>query len=81
MSGVQLLINVDQKEQIEIEELCINAGVTISDYFINLHRTNMVFEHNKQKPSQNDCEDECKEKASELVADKVDTSQKHKKKK
>lgn len=36
----KILIEVDQKSQIEIEELCSAQGISFSDYFSNLHKTN-----------------------------------------
>jgi|SRR5277367_1785365 len=37
LEKVKLLIEVDRKTQIEIEELCTNEGFSISNYFIRLH--------------------------------------------
>jgi hypothetical protein len=37
MSKVQLLIEVDRPTQIEIEEICLNEGVSLSEYVLNLH--------------------------------------------
>lgn len=34
---VSILIELPLKMQIEIEELCINEGISFSKYFINLH--------------------------------------------
>jgi len=37
MSKVQLLIEVDRPTQIEIEEICLNEGVSLSEYVLKLH--------------------------------------------
>lgn len=37
---VQLLIECDRASQIEIEEICLNKGFSISQYFLNLHKLN-----------------------------------------
>lgn len=39
MSKAQLLIEVDRATQIEIEELCMNQGLSISDYLVSLHKS------------------------------------------
>jgi hypothetical protein len=40
LEKVKLLIEVDRETQIEIEELCTNLGISISDYLVSLHKTN-----------------------------------------
>ena len=37
---VKIIINFPRKDQIEIEEICINQGINFSDYFLILHRAN-----------------------------------------
>ena len=39
MTEVQMLITIDRKTQIEIEEHCVNHGISISTYVMTLHRT------------------------------------------
>lgn len=34
---IQVVLEVDQKTHAEIEEICINKGMTFSEYFLNLH--------------------------------------------
>jgi hypothetical protein len=38
----KMLIECDHKMQIEIEEYCINHGVSISNYFVGLHRAHQA---------------------------------------
>lgn len=35
--GTQLLIQVNHIHQVEIEEICMNRGLTLSEYLIGLH--------------------------------------------
>lgn len=37
MDNVKILIECTRKVQIEVEEYCVNMGLTISDYFVDLH--------------------------------------------
>lgn len=37
MSKAQLLIEVDLQTQVEVEELCTNQGITLSEYFTRMH--------------------------------------------
>jgi hypothetical protein len=37
-SEIQFLFTCDRKTQIEIEEYCMNEGISISQYFIRLHQ-------------------------------------------
>ncbi len=43
-----LQIEVDREQQIAIEEYCINTGISISQYFIDLHNT--FFELKNEEP-------------------------------
>ena len=36
--SVQLLVEVDRQTQIEIEEICLNEGLTLGQYVVNLHK-------------------------------------------
>lgn len=38
MSEAKILIDCDRKTQIEVEEHCTNVGISISQYFTQLHR-------------------------------------------
>jgi len=79
MTGVQMLITVSPKEQVEIEEYCVNAGVSISDYFLDLHRSNMnVEEYINENISTPDPKDES---SSEVHMNTLPTNHKVKKKK
>lgn len=37
-SQIQLLITCDRSTQIEVEEICMNQGLSISEYFIRMHK-------------------------------------------
>jgi hypothetical protein len=37
MENVKILIDCTRKVQIEVEEYCVNMGMSISDYFVSLH--------------------------------------------
>ena len=37
MSDIQIMIECDKQTQIEIEELCLNRGISYSQYFLELH--------------------------------------------
>lgn len=37
MDTVEILIKCPRKDQIEIEELCVNQGIDFSRYFLELH--------------------------------------------
>jgi hypothetical protein len=37
MEKTKLLIEVDRKTQVEVEEICINEGISMSDYFMRIH--------------------------------------------
>ena len=39
---VNILITCARKTQIEIEEICINQGVSFSQYFLSLHGLNLI---------------------------------------
>jgi len=39
MTDAKILIDCSRKMQIEVEEYCTNVGITISQYFTDLHRT------------------------------------------
>jgi hypothetical protein len=41
MSDMKILIEVDRQTNIEIEEKCMNEGISISEYFVRLHKMNM----------------------------------------
>lgn len=41
MADMKILIEVDRQTNIEIEEKCMNEGITISEYFMRLHRANI----------------------------------------
>lgn len=36
--SINLIISVTREQQVAIEEYCINAGLTISNYFTGLHQ-------------------------------------------
>ena len=38
MNMVKLLVEVDRQTQVEIEEICINEGISLSLYFLMLHQ-------------------------------------------
>lgn len=37
MSDISMIITVTREQQIAIEEYCVNAGLTISQYLVGLH--------------------------------------------
>ena len=40
MEVVDILITCTRKEQIEIEEICINEGIGFTQYFLQMHHSN-----------------------------------------
>lgn len=46
---VDILIKCTREEQIEVEEHCINKNITFSQYFLQLHLANMIFERETKK--------------------------------
>lgn len=40
MSKANILIVCDREDQIQIEEICTNQGITLSQYFMDLHKLN-----------------------------------------
>jgi hypothetical protein len=51
MSDISLMINVTRQQQVEIEEHCINLGLSISEYLLGLHKTHQSMM--LAQPSQN----------------------------
>lgn len=41
MDSIKIVIECDAKTQAEIEEICINEGISFSKYFLNLHELNI----------------------------------------
>ena len=42
---VEILIRFPKQTQIEVEEICINEGISFSEYFLNLHNANTYQAH------------------------------------
>ena len=42
VSTVKILLECDRQTQIDIEEICINEGINFSEYFLELHKSNMI---------------------------------------
>lgn len=42
MSKIQIMIEFDPKTQVEVEELCMNRGISYSQYFLQLHEDSKV---------------------------------------
>ena len=40
MCDITILIECDRQTQIEIEEICVNEGISFSKYFLDLHKLN-----------------------------------------
>lgn len=49
MSEIQILITCERQTQIEIEEICMNQGIDFSQYFLNLHKLNTLFEKERER--------------------------------
>ena len=37
VSKIEIIITCEREDQIEIEEICINEGISFSEYFMRLH--------------------------------------------
>lgn len=52
METIDVVITVPRQDHIAIEEHCINRGVDFSRYFLELHRTNTIFEQESKRLSE-----------------------------
>jgi hypothetical protein len=52
MSKAKILIEVDKQTQVDVEEYCMNAGISLSAYFNNLHKEFQKSVGNPIEPSQ-----------------------------
>jgi hypothetical protein len=41
MSDYKLLVECPAKDSMEVENICVEKGISISEYFLSLHRKNM----------------------------------------
>jgi hypothetical protein len=48
MSTIKMNVEFDQKISAQIEEICINEGITISEYFLRMHLLNIYKDEMKE---------------------------------
>ena len=53
MTTANILIEVSRETQIEIEEICHKENTNFSDYFLNLHRSNIIINETIEEMKKN----------------------------